>query len=102
MAGAFRGVLKNEAGRTNGDVDVSFDRFVRFLRNPGVAIDLLDSSINEMGVTARVLLAEALEQRRNLLHILYGMVSRVMINFPLLVNRWVVLDSVKKNLHWLC
>ncbi len=93
---AYRGLLKQEAERNSGVVDVSFARLVRFLRDPGMRIDKLDSLMDEMGETARMRLVYALELKRNLLHILYGMVSRIMINFPLLQNRHIVMEAVKK------
>ncbi len=93
---AYRGLLKQEAERNSGVFDASFARLVRFLRDPRMGIDKLDSSMNEMGETARMRLANALELRRNLLHLLHGMTSRVIINFPLLPNRRIVIEAVKK------
>lgn len=79
---AFYGVLKARAARNNGQAEVSFREMVRFLRNPVVNIDKLDGAVSDMGETARLQLAGALELDRNLNLMCYGMLSRSMINCP--------------------
>ena len=93
---AYRGVLQRTAERSGGRAKLSLAGLVAFLRNPHVDIEKLDKAVEGLPTeTMRARLAGALELAKNQQSMLYGMLSRSVINFPLAEDRVHILATIK-------